>query len=286
VDPPPLDAVRMANSRRFSFELEQELGIALEHGASIHSLEDWQTALKPFAPDAGWVIKSEFGMSARERLLGRGPELSANHQAWGRKRLLTGQTLILEPWVQSLGEAGMQFEIPRPGQGSPQCLGVATMLTDQSGSFRGSQFDLSPKTLDWSQAIAVGQIAVQRVQDLGYFGPLGIDAMWYLGSDGKPELRPLQDVNARWTMGRLSLGFRSLLASGEAGAWLHLRCPAKTFDQARQWWSALPATLPSEVRLLRTSPLTTGGHITGHATALVIAPDAETLNAACQLLLA
>ena len=43
-----------------------------------------------------------------------------------------------------------------------------------------------------------------ELQKLGYFGPLGIDAMIYLASGGRVCVRPLQDVNARWTMGRLA----------------------------------------------------------------------------------
>jgi hypothetical protein len=281
VDPPPLDAVRSANSRRFSFRLEQELGVGLETASEITSLEELATALPAFAGDKRWVLKSEFGMSGRERLLGRGSQLTANQLSWAKNRLPMGQALFLEPWVFSLAEAGLQFEIPKPGAGEPQCLGITPMLTDASGVYRGSRFDLPPQTdFDWSQAVEVGQSAARQAQELGYFGPLGIDAMWYVDYEGTPKLRPLQDLNARWTMGRLSLGFRWLLAADEAGLWLHFRCPAKTPEAARDWWHRLPASLPDEVRLVRTSPLTTGGQVTRHATAVLIAPDAGLLQTA------
>jgi len=40
--------------------------------------------------------------------------------------------------------------------------------------------------------------------------------MQYQDENGQLHIRPLQDINARWTMGRLSRGFRKLLQSRES----------------------------------------------------------------------
>ena len=109
--------------------------------------------------------------------------------------------------------------------------------------------------------------------------------MWYLDQDRSPRLRPLQDINARWTMGRLSLGFRSRLAPGDVGAWVHLRCPAQTLVAASDWWRRLKSDIPNEVQLLRASPLTLGGKAVRHATAVLIAPDEESLRFAIEYVL-
>lgn len=284
IDPPPLAATRAANSRRFSFALERELHLGLDGSAELSSLEDCQRSLAAFSSDARWVIKSEFGMSARERILGRRRELSAHQIAWAAKRLQARQRLFLEPWVDSLGEAGLQFEVPKAGEGEPSCIGMAPMLTDATGAYRGSRFDGKKATdLDWTKAVEVGVLAAKCAQSLGYFGPLGIDAMWYRDRDGSPKLRPLQDINARWTMGRLSLGFHPLLSTGEFGAWLHLRSSAQTLESAQQWWRQLKIALPKAVRLLRTSPLILGGKPVHHATAVMIAPDEDALRLAIAL---
>ncbi len=284
MDPPRLEAVRSANSRRFSFGLEQELGIALPKASAVFSLEELQSAVKAFALRERWVLKSEFGMSARERVLGQGPEVPPNSSAWAKKRLRSGQALFLEPWVTSLAEAGLQFEVPKTE--APVFLGLTPMFTDAVGAYRGSRFDPAAETdPGWSDAIHIGHTVARRVQKLGYFGPLGIDAMWYRDTDGTAKLRPVQDVNARWTMGRLSLGFRSLLGAQELGAWLHRACPAVTVDEARRSWKERSKTLPREVRLLRTSPWTIGRKVTRHATAVVIVPNAETLHRTVELLL-
>lgn len=282
-DPTPFDAVCQANSRRLSFQLECELNAGLPGSMEIATLKDCLKSLASFGAEDHWVIKSEFGMSGRERLVGRGPTLSSNQQGWAVKRLGSGRRLFLEPWVESLGEAGLEFEVPRPGDGEPYCVGVAPMLTDKSGTYRGSRFDSSyDPSLDWSKAVETGLLAAKRIQSLGYFGPLGIDAMWYLDHDQIPKLRQLQDINARWTMGRLSLGFRSLLAQGDVGAFVQLRSPAQTLESAREWWHQLIISLPREARLLRLSPLTLGGQVTRHASAVLMASNEESLRVAIE----
>jgi DNA-binding transcriptional ArsR family regulator len=45
--------------------------------------------------------------------------------------------------------------------------------------------------------------------------------MQYRDENEQLHIRPLQDINARWTMGRLSLGFRKLLKPRESAKWLH-----------------------------------------------------------------
>ncbi len=285
VDAPPVSAVAAANSRRFSFGLESELGMGLQSAAQIGTAAECETALAQFSADRPWVLKSEFGMSARERLLGMGPSLSAAHAAWAGKRFAAGEVLILEPWVEIFREAGLQFDVPRLKEGEPRLLGVTPLFTDRSGVYRGSRFDPAAESeSDWSEAVQIGHIAAERIQSLGYFGPLGLDAAWYRDENEVAKLRPLQDINARWTMGRLSLGFRSRLAENEAGAWLHLRCPAKTPADARDWWTALAKDLPTQTRLVRTSPITTGHQVTRHGTALVIASDPSILQSAVRQL--
>ena len=65
--------------------------------------------------------------------------------------------------------------------------------------------------------------AAHSVQQLGYFGPLGIDAMLYETPDGQRRWRPLQDINARWTMGRVALGWKRIVPASQHATWLRLR---------------------------------------------------------------
>jgi hypothetical protein len=120
--------------------------------------------------------------------------------------------------------------------------------------------------------------AARRIQELGYFGPLGIDVMQYRAADGEIRWRPLQDINARLTMGRVALGLRRLLGPGERADWLHTRRPAGSAAVAGTVQIA-SGDFPKGVRTARTSPLEVGGAPSSHQSALIIARSTETLEA-------
>jgi hypothetical protein len=273
---PPPEAVRRGNSRRFSFELETEWGVGLPGATLIHQPRDVADALRKLSGSADrWVMKAEFGMSARERLLGSGGELTAAARAWLRKRLAHG-AVVLEPWVERLAEAGMQFEIPP--YGPPRLVGIAPLLTDRAGSYRGSRFGTDPSLEDeWAGAITVCRRAASRLQDLGYFGPAGIDAMRYRAADGAIRVRPLQDINARWTMGRLALGFSRLLQPGWWGTWLHVRLPKASAATTEAWLNGAHTAAGRDVRMIPTSPALVAGQPVRHRTSLLLAKSREAL---------
>jgi hypothetical protein len=223
---PPHEAVRAANSRRLSAGLEREWRVGLDFAGEADSIEQVERFLSFHDPTTRWVIKAEFGMSGRERLLGRGPLTTADRY-WIARRLSADGVVFFEPWVERLDEVGIQIDVPRRGE--PQLIDITPLLVNRQGQYAGSWFqslELSYSRFfhgpaSWDLAIDVALRSARRVQDLGYVGPLGIDAMRYRSADGSLRLRPLQDINARWTMGRLSLGWRRLFPSVLAGCWLH-----------------------------------------------------------------
>ena len=224
MDAPAEDAVRKANSRSTSEELERTWNVGLLGAQRIETfhqfLSAWDSGERSGEP---WVVKAEFGMSARERILGRGQPTEA-HRNWIHRRLSSQGVVFFEPWVDRLDEVGIQIDVPRVGR--PQLIGVTPMLVDERGQYAGSWFsdgasDNTALQDHWGDAIEVAVRAATHLQSLGYFGPLGIDAMLYRDESGEQRVRPLQDINARWTMGRLSLGLRRLLQPGEQGVWQH-----------------------------------------------------------------
>lgn len=219
---PSLEAVRWANSRATSEELERRWNVALPRAQRAESLDQLKQAIQTLDPtNDRWVVKAEFGMSARERILGRGP-LRTVDENWVRRKLSTHQAVFLEPWVDRLDEVGIQIEIPQGGE--PRLIGLTPMQVDERGQYAGSWFAGDESRFrrhgtDWSASIEIAMQAAQELQSHGYFGPLGIDAMAYTNSQGTIQYRPLQDLNARWTMGRISLGWNRLLNPDEEGVW-------------------------------------------------------------------
>lgn len=226
---PSDDAVRKGNSREWSFEFERQLQVALPGAARIERIEEIADVIRQSASQFGdaeskhaWVIKANYGMAARERVLGRGSVLSIANERWLQRRLQLDGAVFFEPWLRRRAEVGLQWSLPKLGSGQPMLQGITPLLTDHQGGYRGSEFseDITNPT-EWDSAIEVTQRVATCLQQLGYFGPLGIDAAIYEDSAGRAIARPLQDINARYTMGRLALGFRRLLQPGDQGVWLH-----------------------------------------------------------------
>ncbi|MGH7201739.1 MAG: hypothetical protein ACREJB_14115, partial [Planctomycetaceae bacterium] len=224
----------------------------------VRSLEELRTSLDALADQNRWVVKAEFGMSARERILGRGREITDAAANWLRQRLRSDGIVFFEPWVERVEEAGLQLTIRRNGE--IEFDGLTPLLTDGTGQYRGNDFTPDAETVRrWTETIEIGRRAAGRIAAAGYFGPLGIDAMRYRAADGTVRLRPLQDVNARCTMGRLGLGFRRLLRPGEAGVWRQERWSFPSVAAARSALGDRVVTPADGMRTVRTSPLEVGG---------------------------
>ena len=267
---PPLETVRQVNSRRFSFQQEQHENVGIPGSAMIQSIEQLDDILQNLKNDKqAWVVKAEFSMSARERLLGTGRSMSIPDRNWALKRLERGGVLFFEPWVQRIAEVGLQFDIPISEP--PELLGITPLLTDSYGRYCGSGFETEAASgQNWESAIVVAKRACEEMQSRGYFGPVGIDAVRYLDEHGREQLRPLQDINARWTMGRLSLGLQRLLKPGESGIWWHTRWPTESSAAPRIAYQQFEKMLPPQVRAIRTSPFSVNGQPVAYATIALI----------------
>jgi hypothetical protein len=101
--------------------------------------------------------------------------------------------------------------------------------------------------------------------------------MQYRTSGGEIGWRPLQDINARLTMGRVALGLRRLLKADESADWLHFRRPGSATAADSQTW-AVSGRLPADARAIRTSPLKIGGRPASVGTLLVIARSTDVLD--------
>lgn len=239
---PDLIAIATGNSRAFSTAVEQELSAALP-GASILSSTSELPAIVADAAriwrrepvDLKWVIKAEFGMSGRERLASCGQQLTEPQRRWISTRTPGTNRVYFEPWVESLGEISTQWDLPRneqlqPWNGTPELIGITQLLSDRFGQYLGNQpqslatleetlHRLCPGALD--RILAAGESVARRLMSRGVAGPLGIDAMIYRAPDGRPAVRPVQDINVRFTMGRVACELHRRLNPEGSTAWLH-----------------------------------------------------------------
>lgn len=247
IKPPSLDVVRFVNSREYSVLMEQQLDVDKEGcekpaAQLCTSLSEIQSRIERLATESRWVIKANWSHAARERLQGRGPMVSVVEAHWIQKRLDRDGIVCWEPWLQRHSEIGIQWQIA-PGH-APELIAITELLVDSRGQYLGSRSLTQNKLPDWIQ-IAI-EATVPVVDDLarrGYFGPVGIDAMRFTLPDGQTSrTRALQDINARWTMGRLAAEWFNRIDSPGPMSWLH-GIPADSLD----------AGIPSP-QLIPTSP--------------------------------
>ncbi|HEX6984899.1 MAG TPA: hypothetical protein VF170_05960, partial [Planctomycetaceae bacterium] len=169
--------VRRVNSRRFKCALERRFGVDLPGSAMAQSAVELASAVERLAGGNGWVLKGEFGGAGREVRFGTGALASAD-LAWAGSRFRRGLVVTVEPRLDRIAEAGLQYRIGYGG--SVAFDGVTPLLTRPGGGYLGSRFDEdAPLRSVWSEAIAVGDQVAEAVAAEGYFGPLGIDAMRY-----------------------------------------------------------------------------------------------------------
>lgn len=271
---PALDVVADANSRGFSFALEQQFCVGLPGSQCVASLAELHAWLRDFPPDARWVIKSAYSAAARDRWLGRGKQVRSQDAHAIAGSLQQHGYVICEPWVERIAEVGLQFAVPVLSAGPPVFLGAAELLSAADGRYVGSRFACDASMDDvWRPAIETGLRAAIELQARGYFGPLGIDAMRYRATNGSEKLRSLQDINARYTMGRVALGWRKCLQDNEQAVWRHGRWSnGKAMTE-------LPS-LAAGVRSLVTSPAQVRGKPVPFGSVLLIAESSHELTQA------
>jgi hypothetical protein len=283
---PPAAVVRQVNSREFRFGLERDWNIGIPGAAIARSLADLEAAIAAAGDSPrGWLLKANYGMAGREAMRGRGAMLEENLRNWAARRFATNGPIVFEPIVERIAEAGIQIEIPRAGM--PELMGVTPLLVDASGVYRGSRFGCREgETAGWQPAVEIGLRTACKLQQLGYFGPLGIDAMLHWDDTGATRLRALQDLNARYTMGRLALGFERVLhgrlpaANDDAwcGSWLHFSGRHLGDRGFSPWLETVQSELPAGATAVPAS------HRSSEATSshavLVVAPSPAIRNAA------
>lgn len=245
VHAPPLDVVALANRREFSIGREIEWKVGLEGQVVCDSVASVRAAI---APLDRWLIKSQYGASGRDRLSGQRSHLSSQQVQWIERHLETTSRVFVEPFVECLLEVGYQWDVPDRRDVDPTLVAVVPLLTDARGQYEGGRFTpLMELPASCIEMIEATRRAAMELQQLGYFGPLGIDAMLYRDSTGLKRMRPLQDVNARWTMGRLAFEwtqppnerrFASFRRSQPAGA--NRIAPARTLAVFPQLIEGIP----------------------------------------------
>ncbi len=209
VNGPSIDVVRRMSSKLFSHSLERELGVGVRGATVVDSMESLAAALGTACPRPHdkWVVKSPFGFAARERVLGRGPAVDDRAGKWASRRFAAGERLLVEPWLDVVREYGVPMVVGSGGE--VEIAGFSDLKTNRAGAAEGYWIGRPIATDVTDELTKVANEVGRRLAAEGYVGPAGIDALEHAGG-----LRPLVEINARWTMGHAAVAVARTLPSG------------------------------------------------------------------------
>ncbi|MBK1828350.1 DUF455 family protein [Haloferula rosea] len=190
-------------------------------GRPVGSVEDVE-AIRRSGKAACWVVKAPVSTAGRDRML-----LSSEGDLSGAdERRLAGMfrrsaVLLMEPWLDRVLDFSIQYEMTDDGLRN---RGMVVLENCKRGQFRSAMavrrpFDsLGPKD---RRALHEGGDGRGRwgvwLEELlepalgtwlgDYRGPLGVDAFLYRDEKGGIRLKPVVEVNPRYTMGRVAVEF-------------------------------------------------------------------------------
>lgn len=206
---PDANVVRTVNSKIYSHDLEARFDCLLPGAQIVRSYADAQHALSGQA--GGWILKNPFGVAGREARIIEVRELESLRE-WISKTLTRVEGLVLEPRVERRLDWSVHFQVC---ESDVKPLGVVELLADEQGNLRGHRVGADdPPTAAVERAFD----AAREVASAGYFGPLSID-----GFAGKLEernlSRPICEINARMSFGRLALELGRFVGAREYTWW-------------------------------------------------------------------
>lgn len=223
------------------------------------------------------VVKAPWGTSGQNmKRIASGVPLNPNQRGWIEHVLSTQKSVIAEPWLDRQMDVSFQFEVNAPNLANAtetasdpatRLFDYTRMLTDHRGQYRGHR--LGRRTDDLSEEVCqafhaftpfrpmiehLKQAALlvgKRLSEAGYRGPAGIDALVYQSPEGALLLKPIVEINPRFTMGRVALGLESHISAGQGGLWLHTT--RKQIMQSygttpEEWLLSLQKQLPTKIR--------------------------------------
>jgi hypothetical protein len=157
--------------------------------------------------------------------------VSAAQRQWLASAVQNGRQLVIEPWLERELDFSIQLEM---GPRDLKLCGYTGLINDPQGQFRGNwaaaNYDRripADVTALFREPGIAGRLQrlygdifsslEKELREAGFVGPIGIDAFVYRTAEGDCRLKPVVEINPRYTMGRLTLQLMKQTAPGSCG---------------------------------------------------------------------
>jgi uncharacterized ferritin-like protein (DUF455 family) len=191
-----------------------------EIGVAVNSLEAALAAIAKIRSRGHHqiVVKESLGVAGGNALRLFEPEILETQKRWLHNIFTHGREVVVEPWLERLADFSVQLEMT--GRGLKLC-GFTGLQCDARGQFVANfagphfhkripakiislfqaQADVSGRLLEFYGEIFSSLEIELRAVD--FSGPIGIDAFVYRDAAGAVKLKPVVEINPRFTMGRV-----------------------------------------------------------------------------------
>ncbi len=179
------------------------------------------------------VVKEAIGVAGHNSLRVWEVPVPAAQRRWIERALRPGGELVVEPWLERVVDFSVQFEMETAGL---RLAGYTGLCNDPKGQYRGNWADPDyPRRLPDAVAACFpgqrdvggrlrrfyGELRCLLETDLraaDFVGPAGLDAFVYRTPDGAPRLKPVVELNPRYTMGRVLVELMRQAGAGRGGS--------------------------------------------------------------------
>lgn len=191
-----------------------------EVGTAAHSLAEAHAAIAQIRARGHHkiVVKESFGVAGSNALRLFEPELLPQQLRWLENIFAQQRRVVIEPWLERVLDFSVQLEM---GANGLKLCGYTGLLNDARGQFQAnfaeshhhkriparivSLFvepkDISSRLLEFYDEVFTALAAELRRAD--FTGPIGLDAFVYRDALGAAKLKPIVEINPRYTMGRV-----------------------------------------------------------------------------------
>ena len=164
------------------------------------------------------VVKEAFGVAGSNALRLFEPEILPTQLRWLENKFAHKRALVVEPWLERELDFSVQLEMTAHGL---KLCGYTGLHCDARGQFVAnfaeshhhkripgkiiSLFtepkDISNRLLEfYGEVLAALEI---ELSEIDFTGPIGIDAFVYRAENTAVKLKPIVEINPRYTMGRV-----------------------------------------------------------------------------------
>ncbi|HEY5911017.1 MAG TPA: hypothetical protein VJA21_10485 [Verrucomicrobiae bacterium] len=178
------------------------------------------------------VVKEALGLAGHNAIRLWEKEVLPAQRQWLGHVLSSGPQLVVEPWLERELDFSIQLEM---GPHNLQFCGYTGLINDRKGQYLANwaEPDYSQRLPEKVATLLSGETGMsERLQRLygevlsmleaelhpvGFVGPVSIDAFVYRTPQGGRRLKPVVEINPRYTMGRVTAELMKYTCPGSFG---------------------------------------------------------------------